>query len=321
MNKNQIEMVSIEQLIPKNHAYRAMKDLLDFNRIADSVNVKESETGAIGFTKNRLILCLILQFMEDLSDREFERFIAENISAKWFCGFGITEKTPDFTTVCKFRNRIGCKRMSEIFEALKTQLREKGYMTDLFHFVDSTALISKLQMWKERDKAIQDGYEKFNNKVIEKYADDPEVRIGSKGNNKFWVGFKKTVSVGMEDGFIEKVAITKANVTDAEAAKNVLPKEGAVVADKGYIGIITLIAALGLHPMVILKQNMKNKNRDLDRYISGLRCPYEGTFSKQNNHTRYKGIVKNQAAEFLNAVAFNIKRLLSIEKEKNLIAC
>ena len=194
-------------------------------------------------------------------------------------------------------------------------------MTDLFHFVDSTALISKLNMWEERDKAIQEGYEKLNNEVIEKFADDKDIRIGAKGKNKFWFGFKKTVSVGMKDGFIEKVAVTKANVTDADAAKNVLPNEGAIVADKGYIAIINYLIALGLHPMIILKQNMNEKNCDLDRYISGLRSPYEGTFSKQNKRTRYKGIAKNQAAEFMFATAFNIKRLLAIEFQKNSLAC
>jgi len=37
--------------------------------------------------------------------------------------------------------------------------------------------------------------------------------------------------------------------------------------------------------MVILKNNMKNKNKDKDRWISGLRAPCEGTFSKQNKRT------------------------------------
>ena len=316
MRTNQIEMVNVDQLVSEKHAYRAMKSALNFEKIAKNIKIKKSETGAVGYTILRLVMCLILQFLEDLSDREFERFIADGIAAKWFCGFGLTEKTPDFTTICKFRNKIGCKGMSQIFDAVKAQLREKGYMTDLFNFVDSTALISKLQMWEERDKAIADGYEKLNNAVIENYAKDKDVRIGAKGKNKFWLGYKKTVCTGMKDGFIEKVAVTKANVTDAEAAKNVLPKEGAVVADKGYIPIISYIIALGLHPMVILKENMKNKNRDLDRYISGLRSPYEGTFSKQNKRVRYKGLAKNQAAEFLYATAFNIKRLLAIEKCK-----
>jgi hypothetical protein len=87
MNTDQMEMVSVEQLVPEKHTYRSLKKLLDFARIAKSVKVKTSELGAIGFGKVRLVMCLILQFMEDLSDREFDRFIAEINAAKWFCGF------------------------------------------------------------------------------------------------------------------------------------------------------------------------------------------------------------------------------------------
>ncbi|MCL2475017.1 MAG: transposase [Chloroflexi bacterium] len=85
MKTAQMEMVNIEQLVPDNHTYRKLKKQLDFNRIAKSVAIKDSDIGAIGFGKSRLVMCLVLQFMEDVSDREFERFIAENTAAKWFC--------------------------------------------------------------------------------------------------------------------------------------------------------------------------------------------------------------------------------------------
>ena len=62
--------------------------------------------------------------------------------------------------------------------------------------------------------------------------------------------------------------------------------------------------------MVIMRNNMKDKNVDLDRWITKLRCPFERVFSKQNNRVRYKGVVKNQGAEFLFAIAFNFRRLL-----------
>lgn len=318
MNMNQIEMVSVDQLVPKNHAYRKMSELIDFAKVAKVANVKESAKGATGFTAFRLILCMILQFIEDLSDREFQRFIAENCAGKWFCGFSLMDKTPDYSTVCKFRKKVGTKRMGKIFDEVKAQLAKYGYTEDIFHFVDSTALISKLQMWEERDKAIADGYEKLNNEVLakEKYAADKDVRIGAKSSKKFWLGYKKTVSIGMKHGFINKVAVTKANVNDADAVKHVLPKHGFVCGDKGFIPAIKLIIGRGLEPLIILKNNMKEKNRDLDRWISKLRAPYEGTFSKQNNRTRYKGVAKNQGAEFMNAAAFNLKRLLVLEKSR-----
>lgn len=86
--------------------------------------------------------------------------------------------------------------------------------------------------------------------------------------------------MNVQSGMIIKVAVTKANVTDADAAKHVLPRSGAVLGDKGYVGIIQALLARGLHPMIILKNNMKAKNRDLDKWITKLHCPYERTFSK-----------------------------------------
>jgi len=310
MKTGQIEMVSVEQLIPEKHTYRRLKKLLDFDRIAKSVKVKTYDIGAEGFGKLRLIMCLILQFMEDLSDREFERFMGENVAGKWFCGFGLLEKTPDFTTICKFRNLIGTKQMGNIFSEVKRQMQAQNCCSEVFTFVDSTALISKLSLWEERDKAITAGYEKLNNEVLPEVSADREARIGAKSSKKFWYGFKKHVAVDMQSGMITKVAVTKANVTDADGACHVLPRSGAVTGDKGYIGAVREMLRRGLHPMVIKRNNMKEKNVDLDRWITKLRCPYERTFSKQNNRVRYKGVAKNQGAEFMHAVAHNFRRLL-----------
>ena len=310
MNTTQMEMISVEQLVPEKHTYRKLKRLLDFERIGKSVKVKTFEVGAIGFGKIRLIMCLILQFMEDLSDREFERFIGENIAGKWFCGFGLQEKTPDFTTICKFRNVIGTKQMGNMFTEVKRQMQAQNCCSEVFTFVDSSALISKLSLWEERDKAITAGYEKLNNEVLPKVSADPEARIGAKSKKKFWYGFKKHVSVDMQSGMIMKVAVTRANVTDADGAKHILPRSGAVTGDKGYVGAIGEILRRCLHPMIIKRKNMKDKNADLDRWITKLRSPHEGTFSKQNNRVRYKGVVKNQGAEFMHAIAHNFRRLL-----------
>jgi IS5 family transposase len=312
MKAEQMEMVSIELLMPEGHTYRRLKELLDFTRIARSVQIKASTKGAEGFGKLRLVMCLILQFMEDISDREFERFVAENISAKWFCGFTLMEKTPDYTTVCKFRNAIGIKQMGNLFEEVKRQMRAKNCGSEIFTFVDSSALISKLSLWEERDKAITAGYERLNNEVLPTVAVDTEAKIGAKSDKKFWYGFKKHVAVDMQSGMITHVAVTAANVADSDGVKLILPASGAVVADKGYVGAMALISKRGLHPMIIKRNNMKEKNRDLDRWITKLRCPYESTFSKQNKRVRYRGVAKNQGAEFMYAIAFNFKRLLAL---------
>jgi IS5 family transposase len=313
MRTEQIEMVSVEQLVSEKHTYRKLKTMLKFDRIVKVVKVPVSEIGAIGFGRTRLILCLILQFMEDSSDREMERFLSENTAAKWFCEFGLVEKTPDYTTFCKFRTLVGTKNMSRLFNEVKRQLKEQGHCSEVFTFIDATALVSKLSIWEERDKAIAEGYEKLNNEVLPNIETaDPEARIGSKSAKKFWYGFKKHVGVDMQSGMINRVAVTPANVTDADGAKHVMPRSGAVCADKGYIGAIPEMLRCGVHPMFIKRNNMKDKNVDLDRWITKLRSPYEGTFSKQNKRVRYKGVTKNQGAEFMYAIAYNFRKLLAL---------
>ncbi len=118
----------------------------------------------------------------------------------------------------------------------------------------------------------------------------------------------------MQSGLINKVAITPANLTDAQGFKYVAPKEGAVYADKGYCKKpCQLVAKIkGLHLAAIKNNNMIGKNKDLDRWYSGIRAPYERVFSKQNKRVRYVGIAKNQFSAFMNAICFNLKRLLVI---------
>ncbi|WPX97128.1 transposase [Candidatus Bandiella euplotis] len=69
---------------------------------------------------------------------------------------------------------------------------------------------------------------------------------------------------------INKVAITPANVTDAKGVAHVLPNSGAVYADKGYCVAPAKNAAKsrGIHFCAIKKNNMKQKNFDLDRYYT-----------------------------------------------------
>jgi IS5 family transposase len=313
-NPEQIEMTSLEKLVPANHVYRKIKELVNFSRILNKLKDLENEEGAKGYGIYRLFFCLLLQFMEDLSDREMERFIQENNSAKWFCGFGLTEQTPKYSLFCKVRTRIGCNRIAKIFDEVRCQLKARGYMNEVFTVVDATALISKFNLWEERDNSIKDGYDKLNNSNISKYSADKDAKIGAKSTNKFWYGFKKHASIDTQSGMINKVAVTPANITDAAGMKHVCPKSGMIIADKGYIGSINTILAKGAHPAVILRNNMKDKNREKDKWLTALRSPYERMFSKQNKRVRYRGIAKNQFAEFMYAMSFNLKRLMVLEQ-------
>ncbi|MCI0501751.1 MAG: transposase [Epsilonproteobacteria bacterium] len=304
-------MISLEDLVPSDHVYRRFLKIWDFSGIQKLLKEIEKSNNYKGYGADRLFKCLILQFLEDLSDRELERFIQENVAGKLFCGFELNEHTPDHSVFGRIRNRIGTKKLSEIFSNLRDQLKAQGYMNEVFSFVDASSLISKANLWKERDKAIKEKYDKLNNEVLPKVAFDKQAKIGCKGKDKYWYGYKKHACVDMQSGLINKVAVTPANIPDAKAYKNVCPNQGATYADKGYCTKEANRAAKrkGCHLRAIKKNNMKDKNKDLDRWISSIRAPYESVFSKQRKRVRYCGIAKNQFAAFMEAICFNLKRI------------
>jgi len=314
MLEHQITMVSLDELVSKNHQYRKFKTLFDFKAIEGELLALESDNSYKGYGIVRLFKCLLLQFMEDLSDRELERYIADSNAAKLFCDFSLMESTPDHTVFSRLRKKLGVDRLARIFSAFRDQLRSKGYIGEVFTFVDASHLISKASLWEERDEARKKKYEKLNNEVLPEVARDKDARIGCKGGNKFWYGYKKHVSVDMQSGLINKVAVTAANLTDAQGFEKVMPGSGATYADKGYCTAPAVNAATrqGLHFCAVKKNNMRGKNFDLDSYYTKIRAPFERVFAQDNKRLRYVGLAKNQFAEFMNAICFNLRHLAAL---------
>ena len=312
-----LEIVDLNSLVHASHPYRKFFEVIDFEACLTLIEPlsNEGNIGANGYGPKQLFKFLLLQFMEDNSDRENERFLQENTAAKWFCGLRLNDKSPDHTTFCVARQRIGTKRLSKIFSNIKIQLKDRGLMSEVFTFVDAAHLISKANLWEERDKGHALKIEKLNNETLPKVAFDKQARIGCKGKKKYWYGYKQHTSVDMQSGLINKIAISPANETDAQGLSRICPNQGAVYGDKGYCTnpATKILKAKGCHNATIKKNNMIGKNKDLDRWYSGIRSPYERVFSKRNKRVRYKGVAKNQFRAFMDAICFNLRRIIVLQ--------
>ena len=154
----QVEMISLEDLVPENHSYREFCRIWSFKPVEKRLRSLEKENPHKGYGLLRLFKCLLLQFMENLSDRELERYMQENTAAKWFCRFNLREKTPDHSIFCQVRKKIGTNVLSKIFTDLRDQLKKQGLISEVFIFVDAAHLISKTNLWKERDQAINQSF-------------------------------------------------------------------------------------------------------------------------------------------------------------------
>jgi len=301
-----------EAIVPADHPFRRLGKIVNFVDLVAPLSNCYSNLGTEGIPLETGFKMLLVQFWEDYSDRQNEKAIRENLAVRWFCGFGLLDQTPDHSYFGKLRKRIGSQRLADLFNAVNVILANHGLFGNMFTFIDASSIITKTALWEERDKAIKLGEEKFNNSNVEKYASDKEARWGAKSKKKFWFGYKRHEAVDMRHGLIKNLAVTSADVLDYETVKNICPKQGMVFMDKLFDckEANKWVLANGCFPATILKRNNRRKNKDLDRWRSSIRMPFEGTFSKQRKRAKYRGRLKVTFQCFFEAIAFNLKKAL-----------
>lgn len=303
-----------DQLVEAENPFRKLNEIINFNELVEPLRESYSDIGKTGIDVEKGFKALLVQFWEEYSDREMEKATRENIAIKWFCGFGLTEDTPDHSYFGKLRDRLGTKRIADIFKSVNKELEEKGLFGNVFAFIDASSIITKTALWKERDKAIKDGQEKLNNTNVENYAADKDAKWGAKSKTHFWFGYKRHEAVDMRYGLVSKVTTTPANILDPFALKNICPHNQMIFMDKLYDikEADRILKANQCSAGTIRKNDNKKKNKDLDRWRSKIRMPFEGTFSKREKRTRYRGVLKVTMQCFLEATVHNLKKAVTI---------
>jgi transposase, IS5 family len=347
-DSNQINIYGdlLETLVPMNHAYRKVLEIVDFGSVCIPLRSKYVKDDSQGYSIEIALKCIILQQWEDMSDRQMERFLQENNAAKYFCGFNLLDKTPDHSFFGRVRDRISVEKIVELMNNVTSQLKAQKIASEVFTFIDSTAVISKLSLWKERDKILQENIParlkaieknipaidvmgnikecvnkediKTTNKNISKYAEDPDAKIGRKGAKKYWYGYKRHVAVDGKSGIITKVEVTSANILDHDSGvfEKLLPDSGMVLADRGYDTneVEEIMFENKLHSGVRKRKVRKNLDRDYERWKSAIRSPFEGVFRYADKTTVYIGLHKVKFHQVLDSLVFNLKRLIVINK-------
>lgn len=302
----------LEKIVRHDHPLRKVAAVVNFRHIANRFLKKLKVLGRRGYGLDVGIKCLFLQFYYDLSDREMADRLKDDNGFRWFCGFGLEDETPDHTYFGRIRTLLGAEVVGRIFRMIVDKAEEKVIVRKVFTFIDTTAVKAKEATWVERDKALAAGEEKLNNSNVGNYSADKDARFGSKRKNKFWFGYKDAVSADMGSGLITDVARVPANMPDAEAFAKVCPQNQMVITDKA--GCVepfqSVLKERDCHSGAIMKNNLKGKNKDKDAWLTKVRAPFEGIFSRKDKRARYRGTVKGQVEAFLQAIVFNVKRLV-----------
>jgi transposase len=139
---DQVEFVSINGLVPKDHLLRAVEDSIDFDFIYDEVKDLYSENiGRPSIDPVVLIKLLMLQALYGIrSMRQTIKEVEVNVAYRWFLGYGLQEKIPHFSTLGKnYERRF---KESDLFEKIFVQVLmeaiECGFIESDAVFIDAT---------------------------------------------------------------------------------------------------------------------------------------------------------------------------------------
>lgn len=141
---NRLEMVHIEELVPKEHLLRKIDKSFDFEFIREKVaHLYCRDNGRPALDPVILFKILFLGYLYGVrSERQLIRDIQVNIAYRWFLGLGLQDKVPDASTLSQNRRRRFRESnvYQDIFDEVVFRAMKKGYVEGRLLYTDSTHL-------------------------------------------------------------------------------------------------------------------------------------------------------------------------------------
>ncbi|UXT19255.1 IS5 family transposase [Agrobacterium tumefaciens] len=296
----------------------------------------EKSAGRPAYRPLVMFKALLLQSLYGLSDMELEEALGDRLSFKRFIGLTLEEAVPDHSTLCRFRNLlIGEGLLERLFSELDRQLDAAGLILRRGTMLDATIIettAARPPTGRNGDldaaAAPADGREQEEDGPAgnDERASDPDARfVRHAGKHGSAYGYKAHVGVDEGSGLIRRVVTTAANVNDTVVADLlIVGDEDCVLADGAYHTHVRekALRARGIKPRLMRRPNRHRRVLPprlvrLNRLISKRRAGVETTFATLKNRMglgviRYRGLIKAKAQVLLAAMAFNMRRWVTL---------
>lgn len=329
------EIGSEERL--KGNQLIKLERLIDWGRIErilNKVHKRDENPTNGGFSYNKLGMfkAVLLGQWHSLSDPGLEEAIRIRLDFMAFTGFGLGEKLPDETTLCRFRNKLIAKGIDKLlFEEINKQLEELGIKISKADkaIVDATIIESSARPNKMIEIA-QDREEDEEIMVEEgkiKESADNDARWLKKGNKSYF-GYKAFVATDNKGGFITKAYATPANRAEVSELMNItehIKKGVRVLADKGYASQSNreMLKDRGLKDGIMYKttknSTLSNLQKIFNKLVSKTRFIVEQTFGTLKRkfcfqRASYRGVHKVTGQLIFKSICFNLLKALNFVK-------
>ena len=174
---NQMEMISIEELVPKDHLLRKISKAVDFDKIYDFVeDLYCLDNGRPGVDPVVLFKMVLIQHLYGIpSLRKTAEEVKMNIAYRWFCGYLLNEQTPHFSTLSRnFKHRFNEDVAEKIFFWILSEINGAGYLSPEAVFIDGTHIKANANMKKAVKKAVPEAAKVYEEQLMKEINEDRE---------------------------------------------------------------------------------------------------------------------------------------------------
>ena len=185
--REQIQMISIEDLVPKDHILRDIDRAISFDFIYEEVEeLYCSDNGRPSVDPVVLFKIVLLQYTFGIrSMRQTIREIEVNMAYRWFLGYGMTENIPHFSTFGKnYERRFKESDIFEkIFEEILLEAVRCKFVDATAVFMDATHIKASANKKKSVNEAVKIEAKHYHSELMEEINKD-RVAHGKKPFNE-----------------------------------------------------------------------------------------------------------------------------------------
>lgn len=291
-----------------------LAEVIDWGPIdAMGEGLRGSELGRPPYAEAAMLRALYLQALYDLSDPGLEEALLVRIDFRLFCGFSLGARTPDETTICRFRNQAAAGGLIEAaFVEVNRQLEAKGLMVKKGTLIDAS-IVSAASRRPQPERGPKP-----------RLPREPEASFTRKGGKSYF-GWRLHVGVDQGSFLVRRALVTPAHVNESSVAEALIcGDEQAVYADKAYENKARRrwLKGRGVKDRIMHRRHkhqaaLPHWQAVRNRLIAPRRAAVEGVFGTlkrtyARSRSRFFGLLKTTADLIRVLTVYNLRRAMSL---------
>ena len=176
-NREQVEFIYLENIVPQDHLLRKIDSAVDFDKLYEFVEeLYCNDNSRPSIDPVILFKMVLIQYLYGITSlRKVAAEVSMNMAYRWFLGYTLNETTPHFSTLSyNFRHRFNSDTVDKIFNWILDEIAEAGYLNTEAVFIDGTHIKANANTKKKIIEEVPVAAKRYADELLKEINADRE---------------------------------------------------------------------------------------------------------------------------------------------------